>query len=359
MSNPTNKSILLIGWDEHLCLSLLYCLRKSDYTIHLLTHNKRSICKFSRFIGKVFFYEHYDDLVPGIARVTSQINIDLIMPFDELESLYVSQHLTQIEALATVTPLTPYSIFKEAIDKQGLRRYLQERGLDVMPKSMNLKDATAAGIMEYMEFPILLKPARGYFGQGIYTCENETDLHNYLPIAQATGEDFEVQDFIYGSDVTCNVLCADGAILHYSLQESPPKGIKNYARNDDLQFKEDNEVLEFLKPIMKALKWNGIACLDMRRSAKTNKVYLLEVNGRFWGSVMGSLEKAKVNFPLLMAQYALGETPPPYQKQHLEQLSLHTYLQQFKKGKIQNPGKTKFIPYLKYPIARLMKYIPR
>lgn len=39
------KSILLIGYDEHLCLSIVYCLRKANYTIHLLTHNKK------RFVG--------------------------------------------------------------------------------------------------------------------------------------------------------------------------------------------------------------------------------------------------------------------------------------------------------------------
>jgi biotin carboxylase len=310
-------------------------------------------------LAEHFFYEHYDDLVAGIARVTTQVDVDLIMPYDELESLYVSKNIAQIRALAPVVPLTFYPIFKEAIDKQGLRHYLEKQGLNVMPPSMDIKEATVTALEEKVGLPLLLKPARGYFGQGIFTCQTSSDLRNYLPIAQSTNEVFEAQHFVYGSDVTCNVLCSQGEILHHTIQESPAKGVKNYARNDDLQFKEDPAVIDFVAPILKALQWNGIACIDLRRSTSTNQLYLLEINGRFWGSVMSSLEKANVNFPLLMVQYALHQVPLTYHKQNKQQLSLHSYVNALKRGKIKSPGQTKYLPYLQDPLARLMKYIPR
>ena len=58
---------------------------------------------------------------------------------------------------------------------------------------------------------------------------------------------------------------------------------------------------------MKKLNWSGIANIDLRYDELENNYKILEINPRFWGSVIGSLA-AGINFPYLTCLTALGQT---------------------------------------------------
>jgi len=106
---------------------------------------------------------------------------------------------------------------------------------------------------------------------------------------------------------------------------------------------------------LKALNYQGVACIDLRRST-TGKVYLLEINARYWGSMMASLTKAGVNFPLLMLKLTVDEIAPSYQRKEGSQLSLQSFVKQFLRFKWPELKQLKYWPYLNDPMARIMKY---
>ena len=54
------------------------------------------------------------------------------------------------------------------------------------------------------------------------------------------------------------------------------------------------------------LGWSGVANIDMRYDARHKIPMVLELNGRYWFSLLGSLN-AGVNFPLLACEMCLGE----------------------------------------------------
>jgi predicted ATP-grasp superfamily ATP-dependent carboligase len=66
------------------------------------------------------------------------------------------------------------------------------------------------------------------------------------------------------------------------------------------------EIAAIGQKVLEALSWRGVAMVEFKRCAKTGKLYVLEVNPRFWGSLPLS-EAAGVNFPHLLYQAALGE----------------------------------------------------
>ncbi len=355
MHKPT---ILLVGYDEHLCLSILYTLRKTPANFHLLTHKKKSVVRFSRYMNNVYEYVDHEEIPSAIEKIGQEINIDLIMPFDELESLEVSRHKERISKIAKVVPLTDPELFEIAINKHDLGKYLSENGVDVIPKSVELNKDSSAADLTGLKFPILLKPSRSSFGRGIITVTNEKELEKaFTEKKDFTGH--AAQEFITGSDITCNIYAINGEIKHHTIQESPIKGVNNYAKNDDLIYHEDESVYQMVSDIAKALNWNGIACVDLRRDAQTGQVYLLEINGRFWGSVSGAYDKANVNFPLIMINDALYKRETKVEKTEGIQVSVSQLVKELKSLKFNNITKTKYQSYLYDPLARFLKYMPR
>jgi predicted ATP-grasp superfamily ATP-dependent carboligase len=92
------------------------------------------------------------------------------------------------------------------------------------------------------------------------------------------------------------VICNQGEIICHTLQESPVKFREEFNANDTLIYHEDDEVLQIVGRMMKALNWHGVACVDLRRAVNTGKPHILEINGRFWGSVLPSFLKAVLTF---------------------------------------------------------------
>jgi predicted ATP-grasp superfamily ATP-dependent carboligase len=98
-------------------------------------------------------------------------------------------------------------------------------------------------------------------------------------------------------------LCENGSILAYTIQQ----GLKAQylGRLKAMQFVRRDDVLEIGQKLLSALNWSGVAHIDFRHDARDGKAKMLEVNGRYWGSLLGSLV-AGVNFPHLACLTALG-----------------------------------------------------
>lgn len=355
--NTKPRNVLLIAYDEHLILSFLYCVRKQKgFNYFLLTHKPKSSAGHSRYIKDLRYYKDYSELETVIPECLRQWEIDALMPIGEKESLEVSRHRATFEKLCRVMPLTDPEHFEIATNKKVLNRFLRDRDLQLMSASLELEDPQFAKKLNTFPFPALLKPAQGAFGSGITTVETKAELENYLKEHQPEPSHYYLQEYISGSDINCIVVCEDGDIKHWSVQESPAKQIGNYNKNDDLVFRPAPEVLEVVGPMLKALNYQGIACIDLRRDSAKNKVFLLEINARFWGSMMASYIRANVNFPLIMLKLTLGESIPEYQRKEGRQMAMSTFIHQFLRFKFPDIGALKFWPYLNDPMARIMKY---
>ena len=62
--------------------------------------------------------------------------------------------------------------------------------------------------------------------------------------------------------------------------------------------------------MLAALRWHGVAMAEFKWDEATDTFWLLEINGRFWGSLPLALA-CGVDFPYYLYQLAVGETPQP------------------------------------------------
>jgi predicted ATP-grasp superfamily ATP-dependent carboligase len=66
--------------------------------------------------------------------------------------------------------------------------------------------------------------------------------------------------------------------------------------------------------LLDALDWNGVVMIECKRELATGQYVLMELNGRFWGSLQLAVD-AGVDFPTLLLRCAAGEpvpAQPPY-----------------------------------------------
>ncbi len=93
---------------------------------------------------------------------------------------------------------------------------------------------------------------------------------------------------------------------HRRLREKPPwGGVSVYRESIAL----DEALVGPGLRLLDALAWQGVAMIECKRQAATGRQIIMEVNGRFWGSLQLAID-AGVDFPALLVRCAAGETVP-------------------------------------------------
>jgi len=72
----------------------------------------------------------------------------------------------------------------------------------------------------------------------------------------------------------------------------------------------NDELVEKSLALLKAIGWQGVAMVEYKVDRRDGWPKLMEVNGRFWGSLQLAID-AGMNFPLMLYRLATGEQVPP------------------------------------------------
>lgn len=120
-----------------------------------------------------------------------------------------------------------------------------------------------------------------------------------------------VQQRIVGPAVGIFLLVWEGAIraafAHQRVREMPPSGGRSVCA-DAIPLQP--ELVERSRALLAQLGWRGVAMVEYKVDAGTGVPYLMEVNGRFWGSLQLAVH-AGVDFPALLVDAALGTIGGP------------------------------------------------
>jgi predicted ATP-grasp superfamily ATP-dependent carboligase len=124
-----------------------------------------------------------------------------------------------------------------------------------------------------------------------------------------------IQERVIGPGTGVFLLCDHGRLLtgfaHRRLREKPPSGgVSVLSESIPLDRHLRDEAMSLLGP----LGWHGVAMVEYKQDCRTGRHVLMEVNGRFWGSLQLAVD-AGIDFPYLCYRLALGEPvdlPPVY-----------------------------------------------
>lgn len=298
-------NILIPDGESTFAFLVIPCLAEiSNAKIHVLSSKSKNPIRHSKYIASfsVDQTKNYDSWLAHIQNVVKEKAIDVIVPIAEIEVRFCIQHKTQIDC--AIIPLPELEAFDIAINKLKLNSFCVAHDVPV-PHSVYVKDGIAkVPTVENLRYPIIIKPLDAEGGGGIVKFESYKDLQDHL--LKHNVQTYFLQEYVKGYDIDCSVLCDNGEILTYTIQKGFLEADTPYQQQLGIAFLENEEVLNVVKTLMKALKWNGIAHVDLRYDEADNTYKVLEINARFWGSLHGS-RHVGVNFPKLCVDKLNGK----------------------------------------------------
>jgi predicted ATP-grasp superfamily ATP-dependent carboligase len=210
-----------------------------------------------------------------------------------------------------VAPVLDSKSFEVANNKWLLFKLMQEHGIPAPLTVLCTLDSDFEQRVCDLEFPVLIKPVTAWGGEGIQRFDNLSQLYRFLEQcdSQKIRNRYIVQSLLPGHVIGLNVLCREGQVLAYTMQQGFIPNPQKYAAASAIQFVKREDALSVGGELVSALKYNGVANVDMLYDTREDQIKILELNARFWGSLRGSYV-AGVSFPYLACLAALGISFP-------------------------------------------------
>jgi predicted ATP-grasp superfamily ATP-dependent carboligase len=218
----------------------------------------------------------------------------------------------EVEQIAAMPPLSSSELFDVVSDKWRFAQFLEREGIP-HPKTIYIeRDESVEARLSELKFPILAKPRRASGGHGIRRFDEYHVAFRWIS-ERGDVDDLLFQEFVHGSLIDCNILSRGGEILAHTIQRALLPSRSPYKPPAGLEFVDNDHALAVTAKVLRALEWSGVANFDLIYDQERGEIRVLEMNPRYWRSLLGSLV-AGVNFPALSCLVSEGRTfhPPAY-----------------------------------------------
>lgn len=312
-------SILIADGESPFALSVITCLSQlPGLQIYILSRERWPLSRFT-IHSTAFFYsakaDNDEQWIGTILDMVDKYGIDMVLPVDEPAIRALTLYGEALQAATAITPLPEHESFDIAANKWLTAKFIDDNNLPGPPTVLYETVDQLEENLSGLTFPVLTKPLHGRGGNGIEFWQDISSLRHYLSNYRGR-QQIIIQSFIKGYAIDCSVLSQDGKILAHTIQKEmvPPRNRFEPAR--DIVFLESRDVFEIVEDLISALKWSGVVHIDLLYDEEDNSFKILELNPRYWGSLLGSL-CAEVNFPYLacLAGFNRQFSRPQYQLQ--------------------------------------------
>jgi predicted ATP-grasp superfamily ATP-dependent carboligase len=151
------------------------------------------------------------------------------------------------------------------------------------------------------------------FGTATFVHTKKELCDTFATLKKSTGEAPLVQQMVYGEEYGVEALVHQGTIFamvsHHRIRSLSPTGGASVLKEtlDDGDLKHTLE--EYASTLIQKLKWSGPIMVEFKVDSDSLTPFLMEMNGRFWGSLPLSIA-AGVDVPYLYYTYATGGEVP-------------------------------------------------
>lgn len=247
--------------------------------------------------------------VTEIIALAERLGIDLIVPATDLTTMLLASQSGLFKTARLATPQA--DSYETLTDKARLIELAGKLALPVPETHIAHTRPAIVDAAHDLGFPVVLKPARSQylkagriFSTGVEIVRRAEDLSETLS-CQNWLDDIPclVQQFVPGHGAGIFALYgrhgSTAWFAHRRIREKPPAGGVSVLSES---VPVDPTMQSAATKLLDAVHWTGVAMIEFR-VAEDGTPYLMEVNGRFWGSLQLAID-CGVDFPWLLYRLA-------------------------------------------------------
>jgi predicted ATP-grasp superfamily ATP-dependent carboligase len=307
--------------EQRAALAVVRSLGNAGYTVHVCSSQPKSMAGGSKFATSERLVANAltapKQFLEDVRAYARDVGATIIIPITEPSLLAILPHRETFDGVCI--PFTDAESFRKVSDKAAVLEAAQRVGIAIPSQQVvhTPSDATALAI-ETLSFPLVIKPARSVAGEGseqakfsVRHAATPEELRDILREIDPRAYPLLLQQRIVGPGIGIFVLVWDGELIaafsHRRIREHPPSGGVSVYRES---YPLDTSLLDRSRSLLATFGWQGVAMIEYKVDQSTNTPYLMEINGRFWGSLQLAID-AGVDFPTLLLRVAGGEKPTP------------------------------------------------
>lgn len=314
------EKILILDGNTRSALAATRSLGRRGVKVVVADETKRTLSGASRYCSESFAYPSpVKDLRAFLSTVKAeclQRGITVIFPMTEALMATVLKHREEFENAHL--PFVEFSAFDSITNKWNLMQLARQLNITI-PQTHYIADGWALRrVCPTLKFPVVLKPYRSMI------CMNGNCTRASVKYAESAGElertvaqyeyfrrnPFLLQEYVRGEAHGIFALYDHGkpvaSFAHRRLRENPPSGGVSVLCES---VEKNPEAWRMAKAILDHVGWHGVAMVEFKVTADGTPC-LMEVNGRFWGSLQLAID-AGVDFPWLLYQLATRRATDP------------------------------------------------
>lgn len=307
--------------NQRASLAVVRALGRAGIPVVVGEAETRSLAGSSRFCTKTITYPKPETDKEGfLQRVIEELknpSYRVVIPITDITLRLLSSVRSTLPPGIRI-PFPSSAHIERAQDKRQVLLLAQQLGIPcpkthILPEGENLQE-----LPEGISFPAVVKPRVSRFfrcGRWVsapvqYALDPESLIEIFRKVHSQIPDPL-VQEKLEGDGRGVFLLVWNdelkAAFCHRRLREKPPSGgVSVYSESVRL----DEKLVEKSLALLRALEWQGVAMVEFKTDRRDGQAKLMEVNGRFWGSLQLAID-AGMNFPLILYRLATGENVVP------------------------------------------------
>jgi len=309
--------VLITDGENRSALAAVRSLGRKGHDVFVAGGRARSLAAASRYCKSGFqvpdpFLNRcaYGEAIKGIVN---ENKIDIVLPVTDQSIQLLSEIRSELEGAAVACP--PHGKVQSVSNKYELFRLAREKGVAI-PDTHFLDSCVDLPRVakQINHYPVVVKPAfskrivgEHFISGRVNYADNFEDLRRLYSTEKSLQYPSLIQERIEGPGTGLFTLFSGDKHLalfsHQRLREKPPSGgVSVVCQSVPL----DEEMVDASRQLLAAIGWRGVAMVEFKRDLRDGKAKLMEINGRFWGSLQLAVF-CGVDFPSLLIDYLEGK----------------------------------------------------
>ncbi|MCB1843973.1 MAG: ATP-grasp domain-containing protein [Halioglobus sp.] len=314
MAPPNPVRVLVLDADMVPALTIVRSLLRRKCHVEIASHAAHPLARYSRGVRASYRYPdplaNAQSFLDWLVEHALANHYDLVIPVTERSLSPLSAYREQLAGVKVAMPSA--RSLELVLDKSQTLSLAASLGVPV-PGGITVNSQEE--VFEHrdtLRYPVVLKPARSIGTREGGGASHLQVSYAYDRVGLVAGCNHALrfgpvllQEYFRGDGVGVELIAKAGEIVyafqHRRLHEVPLTG-----GGSSLRISEpvNPQLLEASRLLISALQWNGVAMVEFKLDRDSGEFCLMEINGRFWGS-LPLAAAAGADFPAMLLDLEL------------------------------------------------------